>query len=216
VQKLKERYLLLVFILITFSAGKLAVDNRLAHGRIAARKIDVSLFPRLLGKWNSVVFQVDRSVNAILETDDVLIREYRDPAGAAVGLALVYYSDGEKVALHLPESCLLGHGTRLADRTTEKLTLSGSGDFSAVKLITESERGKDIVIYYFHTAGYHTGSYFDFRRKMLLNRISGKPGGGALVRFTVSVTPGTPEEKSIALLHEFIAQAATAIDDFLP
>lgn len=211
-QELRTRYIVLACVLAAF------VPFRHYAARVTAvspRCVDVSRLPRIIGKWKAVDAPVEQKVRDILETDAVLIRGYADGKGGAVGLALVYYADAERVALHLPESCLMGRGSRLADRKPETIMARGRRG-SAMRLMIERGSGKDIIIYYFQTAGFHTASYFDFRIKMLLNRLAGKQTGCALVRFSVSVPPGMTSEHYLALLHEFILSSAGIIDDFLP
>ncbi|MGE5308182.1 MAG: exosortase C-terminal domain/associated protein EpsI, partial [Deltaproteobacteria bacterium] len=188
-QDVKSRYALSVSIIAVFAAVSLC----LPAARTPLKTFEIGSFPLAVAGWAGREINVDSSVKDILETDAVLLREYRPARGPAVGLCLVYYSDGEKVALHLPESCLMGQGSRLRSHTQQMVKMHGE-PVEATRMEVESPRGRDIVLYYFQTSGLRTSSYFDFRTRMLLNRIRGKRSGGALVRFSVHVPPGEPEE----------------------
>lgn len=177
------------------------------------RPLDLGSVPLTVNGWIGREISLEPGVREILETDSVIVREYANPKGTVVGMAVVYYGDSEHVALHLPESCLMGKGSRLAQRRSERIR-AGETDFPAVKLVTVRDHGKDIVIYYFQTAGYHTGSYLDFRARMLANQIKGRKTGGALVRFSIAVSPDSKDEE-IKHLHDFIYSISGELDRLL-
>ncbi len=210
-QGLKARFFVLLFVLFAAAAAAAFIQG---EPRLSPGFLDVSRFPAIQG-WTGVEVPVERGVKELLETEDVLLREYRDGSGVTVGLALVYYADPERIALHLPESCLLGHGSRLVDRKPAVVHGPG-GDFPCMRLVTETPGGKAFVLYYFQTGGYHTGSYLGFRAALLTNRLKGNLAGGALVRFSMPLVPGMTEERCMKLLESFAASAAGTIDRYLP
>jgi EpsI family protein len=178
------------------------------------RAFDISALPMSIEGWKGYDVAFGQEVKDILETEDIVLREYADGAGSHVGLAVVYYADSERVALHLPESCLMGKGSRLAGRKRE-LVNGSSESFSAMRLTTEGDRGKDVVIYYFQTGGYRTASYFDFRSRMVADRLANKPRGGALVRVSTAIPEGGTEEGAVLLLHGFIRLVSPELDERL-
>lgn len=211
-QKLSTRFILLGCILAVF----LPVRYYAARAAAAALpQVDVSRLPRTIGRWVAVDVPMEQKVRDILETDEVLLRQYSDGAGRSVGVAIVYYADSERVALHLPESCLMGHGSRLSGRQPETIAVRG-GHVPAMKLVIERGSARDFVIYYFQSGRYHTASYLDFRVRMLLNRLSGKQAGCSLVRFSASIPGDRSGKECLALLHEFIGEISGVVDDFLP
>jgi EpsI family protein len=213
VNGLKARFVILGCVLAACAGASLyagSVPER------AASYFRVSDFPRVIEGWSSRECGVENGTREILETDAVLVREFTDGSGVRIGLVLVYYPSEEKVALHLPESCLLGHGSRLSDRGSAKIRRGAQGDFPCMKLVTESGAGKSRVLYYFQTGRYHTGSYLDFRATMLMRQLSGRREGGALVRFSAAAEPGVADERCERALEEFAAAASLAVDRCMP
>jgi EpsI family protein len=209
-QAMKTRLIVITLVLAASCAARIAVSGSSTEPVTA---VNIAALPRDIGTWRGTDYPVEKEVRDILETDSVLLREYSAPSEAKIGLAVVYYRNGEKVALHLPESCLLGHGTRLADRRPENIIFGGRTALPAIRLVTESENGRSFIIYYFQTGCFHTGSYLRFREKMLFNRLKGKPSGGALVRFSTTAGSG---EAGLQDLHDFIRAASGVIDGCLP
>ena len=63
--------------------------------------------PTTLLDWHGVDSPVDEETKAVLETDDVLMREYRRGAESPILLSVVFAEENRKVA-HPPEVCLTG------------------------------------------------------------------------------------------------------------
>ncbi|MHB9155764.1 MAG: exosortase C-terminal domain/associated protein EpsI, partial [Endomicrobiales bacterium] len=110
------RCALLAGALACFGAAGLFFESR---GPRAAGAGGVFGIPFIIGEWRGREIYFRDEVRGILETDSVLMREYRR-AGRRVRLAIVYYADA-RVALHLPESCYTGQGSRIVEKGREKL-----------------------------------------------------------------------------------------------
>ncbi len=179
-QRFWARYLILVGVLFFFSGIIAWVQFKQPQEK---KSIDISEIPFHIGEWKAEEIPVDKQTKDILETENILMREYVNSKGEKILLAIVYYKDS-RVALHLPESCLMGQGSRLTDRKPEKIGISVDNYFYANQIVTKSNSGNNLVLYYFETGSLRTNSYFKFRWQMLLNKLNGRSTGGALVRFS--------------------------------
>lgn len=179
---------------------------------IEKRIVDISKIPLKIESWTGKDFSVDRETKDILETDAVLMRKYTNQQGEEVFLAIVYYKDS-RVALHLPESCLMGHGSELTYRGVEEISIPNEKKFYANKLLININRINSIVIYYFETGDIRTSSYEAMRWQMILNKLKSKGNSGALVRFSAFIKEN--QEKTLAELKQFIKEAAPIISKSL-
>ncbi len=208
-QRFWIRYLIFIVVLAVFTASGFLLRQE----KQGAALIDISKIPLRVGDWRGEEIAIEKDIKGILETDMVLMRRYVNPGGEAVDLAIVYYKDS-RVSLHLPESCLMGQGSKLTQRKTERIDLSDQAGFDAMRLITKSDRVNYLVLYYFETGKLRTSSYFSFRKQMLLNKLKGKSAGGALVRFSIPVAE-TDISVKLGVLKEFISEINNSLVYFL-
>lgn len=201
------RYEIVVTIISIFAVAVIITQNRLVSLKTS---VDISEIPLTIGDWSGKEIPIERNITDILETPAVLMRQYTNVHGDRVDLAIVYYKNS-RVALHLPESCLLGQGSKLSEAKTIKISLQNKQYFLANQLITISKKTNNLFIYFFETGNVRTNSYLQFRKQMLLNKLRGINVGGALVRFSIDTTSDTVNYK-LKTLTQFI----TAIIETLP
>lgn len=176
--------------------------------------VDISKIPFNIGDWRGEEILVDRQTKDILETNSVLMRKYVNLKNdERIDLAVVYYQNS-RIAFHLPESCLLGHGSRLSNREIEKINLSNGENFFATRLTIKNDFGNNLVVYYFETGTLRTSSYLSFRWEMLLNKLKGRNTSGALVRFSI-VTTGDNSENKLQTLKKFISDIGIMLPKYL-
>lgn len=189
------RYSILVVIIAIFTAVVILTQHRRVSSKTT---IDISQIPLNVGEWTGREIAIDKSVKDILETEAVLMRQYNNTNEDVVVLAIVYYKDS-RVALHLPESCLMGQGSRLVETKAIKVELPDGKHFLANQLITKSNRENNLVIYFFETGNFRTNNFFLFRKQMLFNKLQGKSSSGALVRVSINIKNDNFNLKSKAL-----------------
>ena len=207
--KQNNKYLILFAVLIIAGLVSLWVNNLTKR---PATNIDLSLIPFKVDGWAGKEIPIEASVSAILETDSVIMREYKKGADA-VSLAIVYYKDS-KVALHLPESCLSGQGSRLTEVGEDRIDGARPDSFPVTKLVTTNKSGNLLILYYFKTGELRTNSYQDFRLAMMMSRIRGIDNGGALVRFAVPINHLNKDNK-LKALKSFISVVDPVLSKYL-
>ena len=209
VQKFNIRYFILVGILLIFSNLTFHIQYRSSEALTGA---DISCIPLKIGDWQGKDISIGEKTKDILETDSVLMRTYVNSDGKELLLAIVYYKDS-RVALHLPESCGLGQGSRIIERTKEKIILGGEYDFYANKLLFKSDKKSEVMLYYFETGNIRTSSYKTLRLNMMINKLRSKSNSGALIRFSASIKDDS--NKTTEMLKQFIKEISPLLPEHL-
>lgn len=191
------RFSFLAVLLVLFSMVVFFVQYKKPFVK---KKVDIYKLPLEIGEWKAKEIPVDEEVKKILETDSVLIREYSNGKDS-VWVSLVYYEDS-RVALHLPEGCGLGQGSRIIIRDKLKVSPVELEPFEVVRLVFTSPRGKQVMLYYFENGNIRTSSYTKLRFDMMKNKILSKSSRCALVRVSAPVEISV--EKTENLLRSFI------------
>jgi EpsI family protein len=202
--KLKSAYPVLIGVLLVFTA--LSLDIGTLYKKTPGN-VNLNQIPYKIGSWRGTAIPIEEQVSAILETDSVLMREYKKGSDK-IWLAIVYYKDS-RVALHLPESCYTGEGSQIVETGVETIAM----DLAANRLLVKGDKGNQIILYYFDTGGYKTSHYQSFRWHMILNQLNHRPNSGALVRFSIGYN-AKDIETNLKKLKEFIKEAAPIIEKF--
>lgn len=203
-QGVNKNYLILVGVLVVTSLIAVGLNY---FGAKPVTNVDLSKIPMKVNGWQGKEIPVESDVNAILETESVLMREYKR-SNDVVWLAIVYYKDS-RVSLHLPESCYTGQGSQIVERGTEKI----NDQIIANKFVLKGNKGNQIVLYYFESGDFRTHSYQSLRWNMILNRLKRKSNSGALVRYSISI--GRSQEESQKVLKKFISDLGPLLPQYL-
>ena len=179
-----------------------------ASARMYSRQ-NLTRLPYTLGEWEGVDVPVDNTVYQILETKDVLIREYNDGKGVPVVLAIVY-SARNRDSFHPPEYCYLGSGLQLVDKRKDIIQISPERKLVVNKLVMHPSRSEGgITAWYWYAAEKKfMASYYKQQLVLLADILRGRTPAGALIRISVEGT-GAPVQ---ARAKEFIRAVLPEID----
>ena len=209
-QKFQKGYIILIGIFVFFAGIVLWVQSRPC---IVKTNVDISTkIPLHVGEWQGEDISVDDETKNILETEEVLIRRYINSKEEKVFLSIVYYKDS-RVALHLPESCLTGQGSRLIERKSERIEIDAHQSFLVNQIITTSPRGNQLVLYYFKAGNLQTNSYMALRWQMMKNKLMAKSNSGALVKFSAPIEQSS--DKTLKILKQFIKAINSQLNKYL-
>ncbi|MCD6288601.1 MAG: EpsI family protein, partial [Candidatus Hydrogenedentes bacterium] len=167
--------------------------------------------------YTGVKLPVSDRVVDILETSNIVIRDYLGPNGARVKVAIVYYPQ-YRVYFHLPEGCLAGQGSVIVDNGERKVDLAGTdfGTVSARKIVFEQAAGNEVVLYFFESGPMITAKYSLMRLHMMKNHVMRRQTGAALVRFSTFVPAGADVETGFQTLQTFMKQFVPMLPQYLP
>lgn len=167
------------------------------------RKLVVAL-PLRIGKWIGEDIPQEDNVYEILDTNNVVTRNYvtGEEGEILVGLSIVYYED-TILEFHLPEHCYTGAGRKVESRSVEKMVIGGR-EIEVKKLIIRDTKSdyKQIVYFWYISGDLHTANVSLVRLRGLKDRIMRKIPRGSYVQITAGSLTGNPEEIE-QQLHDF-------------
>ncbi|MFH1771996.1 MAG: exosortase C-terminal domain/associated protein EpsI [Candidatus Omnitrophota bacterium] len=170
-------------------------------------------FPMSIGRWQGKDIALSKQVYEILNTDDVVVREYEDSEGNSVLLAVVY-SANDRASFHPPELCYLGGGLKLLDKRTEDVWLD---KIRVLKTNTLTMQNKDFISkawYWFAAGKSFTHNYYLQQVKILGNWLKYNSKEGALIRVSALLDKANPKAAE-AKVKDFIRAITPFLEEFL-
>lgn len=177
-------------------------------------RVEISSFPKELGEWHGEDIVVDERTYEILETRNVLARNYKSSRGN-VYFFIVFSETNRKVS-HPPEVCYTGGGTEVFEKGYYTLDTTAMKEPLLInKFIAQKGNAKELVFYWYKAGGIFTSNYLRQQMKIMLGQLGGKQMSGALVRVSVPIIDNN-ESKAIETLKEFSSLAIPLILKHLP
>jgi EpsI family protein len=183
--------------------------------RKANAKASLDALPLTIGTFTGVEVPVEPKIKDILETRNVILRDYMGPNGVRVSLAIVYY-DQYRVHFHMPDGCMVGKGTIVTAHERESLGVleGGRESITVNKLALKQPEAREHVFYFFTTGDLITASYTKMRIHLMMSHLKRRHAGAALVRFSVR-TDENNEEMALKTIKDFIKQTAVILPSYL-
>lgn len=158
---------------------------------VSSAEIRLGEFPKAIGEWSGCDISLSERVYEILDTKDVLVREYSNPKGESVGLAVVHCATN-RWAFHPPEICYVGGGTELLNRARAQIGIPMSGESASMEaneLLMQDKNGdKEIAWYWFAAGNRIFSSYLRQQSAIVWGELRRNPQGGALIRVSTRVS----------------------------
>lgn len=202
-----KNFIIVIFILLIVTAVSLA--SYLPAREDSALKIKVSDFPMQIGDWKATDIPLSEKDYQILETRNLIMRDYKNSKGDTVILYIIYSEDNRKVS-HPPEVCYMGSGVTIVNKTSVNVT----NDIKATRLITDNEKSRQMVVYWYKAGKLFTDKYLKQQLKIVLDRTFGKRTSGALIRISSSIKDN--EKETLEKLKQFAVQIEPLLDKYVP
>lgn len=176
--------------------------------------------PGELGQWRQAGAdeRFSAETESVLRADDYVMRNY---ALTGIGnarranLYIGYYSSQKTGATyHSPLNCLPGSGWTLSRPQTIGITTPGGKTFQANAYIIESDKHKEVLIYWYQGRGRAVASEFQDKLYTIWDSLRLRRSDGAMVRVMTSV--GDSEEKALAAVTDLAGRTAEGISEFVP
>jgi len=208
---LDNRHFIITAIILCCSIGIVFFLNQAAV--VPNSSEGFSDFPLEIGQWQGRDLPVEEEVLQVLQTRDVMVREYKNGQSDTVYLAIVY-SQGERAAFHPPELCYLGGGAQLLGKAVEPVTLANGRTLKTNTLSMKDKKSLFKAWYWFAAGGDFTHSYYRQQLKLLYNWLRYRSKQGALIRVSAAINPENIEE-SESKAKGFIREVVPVIEVFL-
>ncbi len=170
--------------------------------------VDIRVLPYTIGDWAGKDLKITEKEYRILETRNLISREYTSSTEQKLYLFIIY-SETNRSVFHPPEVCLIGSGLKITDKKLEKINTDKIG-FYANKLYFEAANAKDMALYCYKTGNFYTDNYYLQQAHFAFNQLLGKRRGGATIR--VSMPLSANEEETVAVLKKFMQEAIRALE----
>jgi EpsI family protein len=164
---------------------------------------DIRAIPMQIGEWKAKDIHVSDHDYDILETRNLVLREYENSKGDSIGLFVIYSETNRRVC-HPPVVCLIGSGVTVTKTSKETLSLSGQS-LPVNRLLAGTGQSNQLVLYWYMLGKEFTGDYFTQQLRWVLKQATGRGGlGGAMVRVIAPVSGS--EEETLDQVKGFIQE----------
>ena len=191
-------FVTVVLLLAAFAA--LTIYAYLPKASSNIPEAQMANFPMSIGEWQGKDIPLRELDYAILETKNLIVREYKAPDKPPVYLYIIYSADNRK-SLHPPEICYTGGGSTILKKTVIPLTEAIKANIFTI----DYRDSKQLVAYWFRANNVNTSGYLQQQFKVMLERTLGKRVSGAMMRISVDITRGK-EQESLDALNAFCRQ----------
>jgi EpsI family protein len=196
--------LLILAFIFTFKLDK--------ANRVSFSCKDFTKFPQVLGNWTGKDIPLEENVYKVLQTRDVLMREYKDKEGNSLALVVVY-SENDRAVFHPPEICYLGGGIQLLKKQVETIPLGEGFSLKANTLTMQQKKSAIKAWYWFTTKDKSTPSFYEQQLNILLNWLKYHTKEGALIRISAVVNPQNSELTELNV-KDFVKNLLPALEKF--
>jgi len=173
----------------------------------------VARLPMQIGAWTGRDLPVDEQAYKILETRNLVLREYARGEDK-VYIYIIYSIDNRKVS-HPPEVCFEGGGVTIVDKQKVPLELSDGRKIIANRLKVE-KAGLENIVYYLYKAGsYYTDNYLKQQLHIALSRLLFKSLSGSMIRLSAEVKP-EDSARTEQNLQDFFKAASSHFPSIIP
>lgn len=158
---------------------------RMLYPTLMEQGVKSSKLPLNIGRWVGYDSVVEDYVKLILETDDVIERNYLDggSGNAMVQLAVAFSSNNRRVA-HPPEICYRAGGWEVVNKKIFQI----KGLPPLVRLVMDNgNRRRDVVFYFFKSGDEITSNYYQQQFNIAANQLLGRATASSLVRFSTTI-----------------------------
>ncbi len=125
----------------------------------------------------------------LLETRDVLFRQYESEALSSVNVCIVFSGDNRKTA-HPPEVCYRASGLEVESK--DEIILHPDGDaeeFGAYRIVVSGQGHRRCAIYWYVSGDHFGRDYMKQQAHLAWNSFRGGATGGAMVRISTAMHP---------------------------
>ena len=161
---------------------------------------DIRQIPMAFGEWKAKEISVKEHDYEILETHNLVLRDYQNKKGESVHLFMIYSETNRRIC-HPPVVCLIGSGVDVTKTSKESLSLAGR-TFTVNRLVGRGVKTQQLVLYWYMLGKEFTDDYLTQQFRWVMRQAAGKGIGGAMIR--VNTTISGSEEEALERAKRFI------------
>lgn len=208
--KSKQQFTIVLAVLIVVLAISLPAYIIVPAPR---ETVKVSAFPMSIGKWAGKDLSVDERSYEILETRNLILREYTR-GNEKVFLYIIYSQDNRKVS-HPPEVCFEGSGITVVNKEKVPLKLFSGEEISVNELSVEKGGAVNLVLYWYKAGNFYTNDYLKQQMHIALGRLMFKTTSNAMIRLSTEVVQDN-KEQALESVKSFLKEASQYFPSIIP
>ncbi len=206
------------FLIITCTLFIVAIITWLLAGDTPSpqHSLYAKQLPTVINDWVGRDIDVDNKTLRILETNDVVMRDYAKDGTPHVQMCIVYASNNRKVA-HPPEVCYKGGGWSLEEKKPVVLITKSAKapEFKVIKLILEKGNQRQLVLYWYKCNKEYTSGYYKQQINIVKSGIITGESTSGLIRISTPIINHN-EEAAMSRTQSFILNMLPLITKYLP
>lgn len=175
-----------------------------------AKETRMENFPKAIGNWQGTDIKLEKRDYEILETTNLIMREYKNAKADVVYLYIIYSGDNRR-ALHPPEVCYSGSGATMLNKSVIPITNS----LKANKFTVENKDSRQLVVYWFKSNELNTYSYLKQQIKSVVGRMLGKQASGAMIRVSTEIKNNNQAE-ALKVIKGFCEEIWPLLTKYVP
>lgn len=196
-----------IIVIVLLAVSAVLSLNLFFQQRNARDTLDIRNFPYAIGEWQGKDLPVSEKEYAILETRNLIVREYVNPQGEKISLFIIY-SETNRCVFHPPEVCFIGSGVKIVDKNRAEIPCA-KGKICVNKMYAEKNNRKDLVLYCYKAGKLYTDNFYLQQTVFALHQLLGKHISGATIRVAMDIKE---EETALPVLKTFLIQTIETID----
>jgi EpsI family protein len=187
----------------------------LAGGRQILLRRPLGEFSFQIGDWRGRDDYLSDEVRRTLGTSDVLLRQYVDSEGRAVGLYVSYFPRQQRGEIsHSPKHCLPGAGWQPLKVRRVRYPLATDGSEMINEIVYEKQGRRQLVFYWFRERQRIIASEYLAKWYLIWDAITQQRTDGALFRISAPMLDS--DEAARERCFDFMRLALPELGQFLP
>ena len=176
-------------------------------------EVSISKMPMKIGEWQGKDLSVDERAYEILETRNLILREYTKGNDKVYLYAI--YSQGNRKVSHPPEVCFEGSGVTIIKKEKISMELVSGQKIPVNELVVEKDGANNIVIYWYKAEDFYTDNYLKQQLRIALLRLRFKDASGAMIRVSAEVPPAQ-SSRALENIRAFTKEASRYFEEVMP
>ena len=198
-----------LILILLFLCTAFILQNMRQTRKLEKLDFDLQKIPLVIAGWKGEDLKLPSYVYEILETKNVLMREYKGENGDSLVLAVVV-SERNRGSFHPPEICYAGSsGVEFLEKRIENIPLNNNETLKVNKLLMKSSDVFTTAWYWFLAGDNFVANYYQQQLRLFLDALSGNSVQGAMIRVSVQGNNELLQNRSKAFIKLLIPYMKT-------
>jgi EpsI family protein len=216
-----------LLVALAFLGLNFYIYHFLATDEVHPSRVEFASFPTKIGEWECREKAVmDPDSERVLGVTDYLLCDFVNlEERALIGVYAGYHQSqarkaggGNDKLIHPPKHCLPGSGWDIIGAKQLALDIPGMPEYPAVvnRFVVAKGEQRQLVYYWYQSRGRIIASDWKKIVYLFLDRARTNRTDGSLIRFSIPLPPGSPEEESDQRIMDLASELVPLLSDYIP